>query len=80
MVTDLSAYSKKSGDVYISIIPFAKDVNVGASKVDAAWINWSEWEAEPPILNNKSASINTAFKTAKAGSACPFTTGDRLCL
>jgi Flp pilus assembly protein TadG len=74
MITDLSAYSKKAGDVYISIIPFAKDVNVGTAKVDAAWINWSEWEAEPPILNDKSASINTDFKTAKAGSNCPFTT------
>jgi Flp pilus assembly protein TadG len=74
MITDLSSYSKKSGDVYISIIPFAKDVNVGTANVGAAWINWSEWEAEPPILNDKSSSDNAAFKTAKAGSDCPFTT------
>ena len=73
MITDLSSYSKKSGDVYISIIPFAKDVNVGTANVDASWINWSEWEAEPPILNDKNASINANFKTAKAGSNCPFT-------
>jgi Flp pilus assembly protein TadG len=76
MITDLSSYSKTSGDVYISIIPFTKDVNVGTANVDASWINWSEWEAEPPILNDKSASINTAFKTAKAGSTCPFTTSN----
>jgi Flp pilus assembly protein TadG len=73
MITDLSTYSKKSGDVYISIIPFTKDVDVGTANVNASWINWSEWEAEPPILNDKNASINTNFKTAKAGSNCPFT-------
>ena len=75
MITDLSSYWKKDGDVYISIIPFAKDVNVGTANVDAAWINWSEWEAEPPILNDKSSTDNAAFKTAKAGSTCPFTSG-----
>ncbi|NOJ49266.1 TadE/TadG family type IV pilus assembly protein [Bradyrhizobium archetypum] len=73
MITDLSKYWKKTGDVYISIIPFAKDVNVGTANVNASWINWSEWEAEPPILNDKNASINADFKTAKAGSDCPFT-------
>jgi hypothetical protein len=69
----LSPYNKQEGDVYISIIPFAKDVNVGTKYVDAPWINWAEWEAEPPILNDKSASANAAFKTAVAGSDCPFT-------
>jgi Flp pilus assembly protein TadG len=77
MVTDLSSYSKKSGDVYISIIPFAKDVNVGTANVNASWINWSEWEAEPPILNDKNAGINANFKTAKAGSNCPFTNNNQ---
>ncbi|MEH2542976.1 MULTISPECIES: TadE/TadG family type IV pilus assembly protein [unclassified Bradyrhizobium] len=72
MITDLSKYWKKTGDVYISIIPFAKDVNVGTANVDASWINWAEWEAEPPILNDKSKSINNAFRTAIAGSDCPF--------
>ena len=50
MIDTLSSYNKQTGDVYISIIPFTKDVNVGTSNVDAPWINWTEWEAEPPIL------------------------------
>ncbi|MFH0298829.1 TadE/TadG family type IV pilus assembly protein [Bradyrhizobium sp. 31Argb] len=73
MIDTLSTYNKQEGDVYISIIPFAKDVNVGTGYVDAPWINWAEWEAEPPILNDKSTSANAAFKTAVAGSDCPFT-------
>jgi Flp pilus assembly protein TadG len=71
MVDTLSTYNKQTGDVYISIVPFTKDVNVGTSNVSASWINWSEWEAEPPILvGNKSS----AFNSAVAGSNCPFTT------
>ena len=49
MIETLSTYNKQTGDVYISIIPFTKDVNVGTSNVDASWINWTDWEAEPPI-------------------------------
>jgi Flp pilus assembly protein TadG len=70
MIDTLSGYDKQTGDVYISIIPFSKDVNVGTANVDASWINWSEWEGEPPILvNNKSSSFNSAV----GGSNCPFT-------
>ena len=69
MIDTLSTYNKQTGDVYISIIPFTKDVNVGTSFVNAPWINWTEWEAEPPILvGNKSS----AFNSAKAGSNCPL--------
>jgi Flp pilus assembly protein TadG len=50
MIDTLSGYNKQTGDVYISIVPFAKDVNVGTSNVSASWINWAEWEAEPPVL------------------------------
>lgn len=70
MIDTLASYNKQTGDVYISIIPFSKDVNVGTANVGASWINWTEWEAEPPILvNNKSS----AFNSAVGGSNCPFT-------
>jgi len=70
MIDTLSGYNKQTGDVYISIIPFSKDVNVDTTNVGASWINWREWEAEPPILvNNKSNSFNSAV----GGSNCPFT-------
>jgi Flp pilus assembly protein TadG len=77
MIDTLSSYNQQTGDVYISIIPFTKDVNVNTSNVSASWINWTEWEAEPPILNNKSATANAAFKTAVNGSTCPFTKGNQ---
>ena len=34
------------GDIYISVVPFAKDVNLGSSYYNKTWIDWSDWE--PP--------------------------------
>lgn len=45
LVDQLSALAKTNGDVYISIVPFSKDVNVGSSNYDKSWIEWSDWEA-----------------------------------
>src|SRR3954453_13129721 len=36
MVDKLSTYNKQTGDVYISIVPFTKDVNLGTSIVSAS--------------------------------------------
>lgn len=32
-------------DVYVSIIPFSKNVNVGSSNYGASWIDWTAWNA-----------------------------------
>ncbi|KWV46809.1 pilus assembly protein TadG [Bradyrhizobium macuxiense] len=45
LVDQLSALAKNPGDVYISVVPFAKDVNVGASNFAANWIDWTDWNA-----------------------------------
>lgn len=71
MVDTLAGYNKVNGDVYISLIPFAKDVNVGTSNVNASWLNWSEWEAEPAYLDQNGYPSN--WGTTVAGSNCPFT-------
>jgi Flp pilus assembly protein TadG len=44
LIDKIAALGSNPGDIYISIIPFAKDVNVGASNYEANWINWSEWD------------------------------------
>jgi Flp pilus assembly protein TadG len=44
LLTQLKNAATNSADVYVSIIPFAKDVNVGASNNGASWIDWSEWD------------------------------------
>src|SRR5262249_41126038 len=44
LLTQLQSAAQVSGDVYVSIIPFGKDVNVGASNYSASWIDWTDWE------------------------------------
>ena len=44
LVNQLSALSKNNGDVYISVIPFEVDVNVGTSNVNASWLRWDRWD------------------------------------
>jgi Flp pilus assembly protein TadG len=59
LLTQLQSAVAIDGDVYVSIIPFSKDVNVGSSNFGASWIYWdnaaqtdnSSWDA-----NNGSCS------------------------
>jgi Flp pilus assembly protein TadG len=52
LVDQLSALEKNKGDIYISIIPFAKDVNVDASNYNQNWIDWTDWEAANGTCNS----------------------------
>jgi hypothetical protein len=45
LVDQLSTLAKTNGDVYISIVPFAKDVNVGASNCSQYWGDFTDWDA-----------------------------------
>jgi Flp pilus assembly protein TadG len=44
LVDQLSPLAKNSGDIYISIVPFAKDINMGDSNYGQPWIDWTDWE------------------------------------
>ena len=41
LIDQLSPLAKNPGDIYISVVPFAKDVNLGASYANQTWIDWS---------------------------------------
>lgn len=45
LVDQLSALATTNGDIYISVVPFAKDVMMGSSYKDASWIDWTDWDA-----------------------------------
>jgi Flp pilus assembly protein TadG len=45
LLSQLKSAATNNGDVYVSIIPFVKDVNVGASNYNASWIDWTDWDA-----------------------------------
>lgn len=76
LIDQLSALAKNNGDVYISVIPFAKVVNAGSSNYGASWIDWTDW-ANPPTQqpNNGSyqATLPSNWSSIGPGSPCPFT-------
>ena len=45
LLTQLKTAATQNGDVYVSIIPFSKDVNVGSANYSANWIDWDDWES-----------------------------------
>lgn len=64
LLTILQGASATAGDVQVSIVPFAKLVNVGTGNVSASWIDWSDWNAAPP---NSMPSNSTG-----PGDSCPY--------
>jgi len=81
MITQLSSFNTTDGDVYVSIVPFAKDVNAGSSSSGAEWINWADW-LNPPTAqqpNNKSnppSKLPMNWHAIGPGTKCPFTNGN----
>lgn len=77
LLTKLKDSGSAPDDVYVSIVPFSKDVNVGSSNYTASWVDWTSWKAEPPALDyNRGGSkpnSPTTWKNVKANSNCPFT-------
>jgi len=74
LLNQLKAAASKDGDVYVSIIPFNKDVNLGTSSYNANWIDWTEWKAEPPYMSTwlSDSDNQDTWEQTGPGSDCPF--------
>ena len=44
LLTQLKDAAVDPTDVYVSIIPFNKDVNIGSSNYNQSWLRWDLWE------------------------------------
>jgi len=64
LIDQLGALAKNPGDVYISVVPFAKDVNVGASNYTQSWINWTDWDAANGTCSNNNYSTKSSCTSA----------------
>jgi len=42
LLTQLQLAATGAEDVYVSITPFNKDVNIGASNYNQSWLRWEE--------------------------------------
>lgn len=65
LLAQLKAAAGTNGDVYVSIIPFSKDVNVGRSNYTANWIDWDDWEDQ----NGSWQTVTSCTKTSKRGKS-----------
>jgi Flp pilus assembly protein TadG len=65
LLTTLKNAAKEPGDILVSIVPFATDVNVGTEYVNAPWIDWSGgsdmWEENNGLCKNLNGSTNTNY-------------------
>src|SRR5262249_27310570 len=46
MLNQLKSAAVNDGDVYVSIVPFSKDVNVDPANYQQDWIRWDLWEED----------------------------------
>lgn len=69
LLDTLELATVNTGDVMVSIVPFAKDVNVGTANVNAAWVDWTDWQSAP--LNG------TPSSSVGPGSSCPYSTSSK---
>jgi Flp pilus assembly protein TadG len=52
LIDQLKAVAKTDGDVMVSIIPFAKDVNVGTGFKGESWLDWTRWDSKNGSCSN----------------------------
>ncbi len=57
------------GDVYVSIIPFVKDVNLGSANYSSDWLYWGTVAQDPSLSDNNSWDANNG--TCSVGSYSP---------
>ena len=69
LLTQLQSAASTNGDVYVSIIPFVKDVDVAnAANYVSSWDNWIDWSTTEPAGATPAANVGP-------GSSCPYSTG-----
>ena len=75
LLTQLRSAAVNPGDVQVAIIPFALDVNMGTAIADKDWIDWSDFDRQPP--NTGDEETGEISETVGPGTDCPFGTNIR---
>ena len=70
LLSQLSSAATTNGDVYVSIVPFSKDVNVGSSNYSQSWIDWTAWaEKNGTCSKTKYTTKSTCTSAGKTWTA-----------
>lgn len=70
LLTQLKNAASQNGDVYVSIIPFAKDVNIGKSNYNATWLNWSDWDNDNQTCTGSYWNYTCTAKNHNTWNGC----------
>jgi Flp pilus assembly protein TadG len=63
LLTQLQQAAVHPEDVYVSIVPFSKDVNFGPSNYAQSWLRWDLWEEVNGRCSNTSYSNRTSCQS-----------------
>jgi len=76
LLDQLKAAASNPNDVNVAIIPFSRDVNVGASpsNIAAPWIDWSDWDSENGTDVNTQTCTKVVSKKGKPTNKCVSST------
>ncbi len=76
LLTQLKTAATNNGDVYVSIVPFSKNVNVGTSTyTNATWVDWEDWEDDNGHDQSTTTCSNQkSGKNGKSKKKCSTTT------
>ena len=64
LIDQLSPLAKNPGDIHISVVPFAKDVNFGSSYYNQTYIDWSLWDAANGTCSSGGYTTKSACQNA----------------
>ncbi len=59
LIDQLQQAGSANGDVYVSLVPFNKNVNIGNTNSSASWLNWSTWDDKNGTCRNSSGSTRS---------------------
>lgn len=67
LLSQLKSVATVNEDVYVSIIPFVKDVNVDPVNYPASWVDWADWDISTGTCSVKIAKIKSKSKCESYG-------------
>jgi Flp pilus assembly protein TadG len=79
MITKLQTSSTSAGDIYVSIVPFAKDVNLGTGNAGQPWILWDDgtdnsWDGAKGSCSNSAYTTRSQCQAQGTCSISGYTT------
>jgi len=64
LLTQLQGAATTNGDVYVSIVPFNKQVNVGKTNYAQAWLRWDIWDETHGTCSKSDKKTKTHCKSS----------------